>query len=131
MGSRLLLLALAAAAAAFHLWSAGVAPFTALIQRPVHLALMGAIGLLMVKGLGEDAGPVSGAVAPDAPARDGAEPDGAEPDGAAARTHRVRAAVSWLLVLAMVGAATGARRAHRPRRGTWYGAPPPSWWCSS
>jgi TRAP transporter 4TM/12TM fusion protein len=43
-----ILLALAIAAAAFHLWAAGVAPFTALVQRPVHLlfmALMGFLGL--------------------------------------------------------------------------------------
>ncbi len=31
---------LAVAAAAFHLYAAGVSPFTALVQRPVHLALM-------------------------------------------------------------------------------------------
>ena len=33
-------------AAAFHLYSAGYSPFTALVQRPVHLALMGVIGFL-------------------------------------------------------------------------------------
>jgi TRAP transporter 4TM/12TM fusion protein len=36
-------------AAAFHLYAAGVAPFTALVQRPVHLALMGTLAFL---GLG-------------------------------------------------------------------------------
>ena len=36
------------AAALFHLYAAGVAPFTALIQRPVHLALMAALGFLGV-----------------------------------------------------------------------------------
>jgi len=41
--SRLLLL-LAAGAAAFHLWAAGVSPFTALVQRPVHLAFMALMG---------------------------------------------------------------------------------------
>ena len=41
------LLALCLAAAVFHLYSAGVAPFTALIQRPVHLAFMGLIALLI------------------------------------------------------------------------------------
>ncbi len=46
---RAVLLAVAAAAALFHLYSAGVAPFTALVQRPVHLALMGTLGFL---GLG-------------------------------------------------------------------------------
>lgn len=33
------------AAAAFHLYAAGVSPFTALVQRPVHLSLMMALGL--------------------------------------------------------------------------------------
>ncbi len=37
---------LAAGAAAFHLFAAGVSPFTALVQRPVHLALMGVLGFL-------------------------------------------------------------------------------------
>ena len=45
---RLVLLALALFAAVFHLFSAGVAPFTALIQRPVHLALMASLGFLGV-----------------------------------------------------------------------------------
>ena len=40
------IIALAMAAAGFHLWSAGVSPFTALVQRPVHLLLMAAIGFL-------------------------------------------------------------------------------------
>jgi TRAP transporter 4TM/12TM fusion protein len=84
MGSRLLLLALAGAAAAFHLWSAGVAPFTALVQRPVHLALMAAIGLLSL------------------PRRRGGEEEDA------GRPHRpgvAYTALSWVLVVAMAGAA--------------------------
>lgn len=44
-----LILATAVAAAAFHLYAAGVAPFTALVQRPVHLAFMATLGFL---GLG-------------------------------------------------------------------------------
>jgi TRAP transporter 4TM/12TM fusion protein len=44
-----LISALAVAAVAFHLYAAGVAPFTALVQRPVHLALMASMGFL---GLG-------------------------------------------------------------------------------
>ncbi|MDH3224465.1 MAG: TRAP transporter fused permease subunit, partial [Gemmatimonadota bacterium] len=44
-----LLVWIAAAAAAFHLFSAGVSPFTALVQRPVHFALMALLGFL---GLG-------------------------------------------------------------------------------
>jgi len=85
MGSRRLLLALAAVAAAFHLWSAGIAPFTALVQRPVHLALMAAIGLLAVGGVvdrSEEPGPES------------------------AGPGRMYAAISWLLVLLMAAAAT-------------------------
>jgi len=46
---RNLIAALALAAAAFHLYAAGVSPFTALVQRPVHLALMASLGFL---GLG-------------------------------------------------------------------------------
>jgi TRAP transporter 4TM/12TM fusion protein len=45
---RILLLLLSAGAALFHLYSAGVSPFTALVQRPVHLAFMAALGFLGV-----------------------------------------------------------------------------------
>ena len=45
---RILLVALSLGAASFHLYSAGVAPFTALVQRPVHLALMATLGFLGV-----------------------------------------------------------------------------------
>ncbi|HUF51810.1 MAG TPA: TRAP transporter fused permease subunit [Longimicrobiales bacterium] len=41
--------AIAAATAAFHLFAAGVSPFTALVQRPVHLLLLSVLGFL---GLG-------------------------------------------------------------------------------
>lgn len=84
MGSRRLLLALAAVAAAFHLWSAGVAPFTALVQRPVHLALMAAIGFLAVGGMADDP---------------------ADSDSARSGPGRVQAATSWLLVILMGAAA--------------------------
>ena len=47
------ILVLALAAAAFHMYAAGVSPFTALVQRPVHLALMAVMGLL---GLGPSFG---------------------------------------------------------------------------
>ena len=40
------LLATAAGAAAFHLYAAGFSPFTALVQRPVHLAFMAVLGFL-------------------------------------------------------------------------------------
>ncbi len=45
---RIALLGLAIGAAFFHLFSAGVSPFTALVQRPVHLAFMAALGFLGV-----------------------------------------------------------------------------------
>ncbi len=45
---RTLLLLLSGGAALFHLYSAGVAPFTALVQRPVHLAFMATLGFLGV-----------------------------------------------------------------------------------
>ena len=47
--TRTLILLLAAGAAVFHLFSAGVSPFTALVQRPIHLAFMASLGFL---GLG-------------------------------------------------------------------------------
>lgn len=45
---RRLLAAAALGAAAFHLFAAGVAPFTALVQRPVHLAFMAILGFWAV-----------------------------------------------------------------------------------
>jgi TRAP transporter 4TM/12TM fusion protein len=45
---RITLLFLAVGAALFHLFSAGVSPFTALVQRPVHLAFMATLGFLGV-----------------------------------------------------------------------------------
>ncbi|MBT8487533.1 MAG: TRAP transporter fused permease subunit [Gemmatimonadetes bacterium] len=44
----LVILAVSATAALFHMYAAGVQPFTALVQRPVHLALMGILGFLGV-----------------------------------------------------------------------------------
>ncbi len=43
---RSLIVVLAVAAAALHLYSAGFAPLTALVLRPLHLALLGALGFL-------------------------------------------------------------------------------------
>jgi TRAP transporter 4TM/12TM fusion protein len=40
--------AASAAAALFHMYAAGISPFTALVQRPVHLALMATLGFLGV-----------------------------------------------------------------------------------
>ena len=37
---RHLIIGIALTAAAFHLFAAGISPFTALVQRPIHLALM-------------------------------------------------------------------------------------------
>lgn len=42
------MLATAVAAALFHLYAAGVEPFTALVQRPIHLAFMAVIGFLVL-----------------------------------------------------------------------------------
>ena len=46
--ARRVALAAAVGASLFHLYAAGVEPFTALIQRPVHLALMAVIGFLVM-----------------------------------------------------------------------------------
>jgi TRAP transporter 4TM/12TM fusion protein len=62
-----LIVMVAAAAALFHLYAAGVTPFTALVQRPVHLALMATLGFL---GLGVRSVLLRGSpAAPEAPAR--------------------------------------------------------------
>jgi TRAP transporter 4TM/12TM fusion protein len=41
---RSLIYGLAVGAALFHLYAAGISPFTALVQRPVHLAIMAVLG---------------------------------------------------------------------------------------
>ncbi len=41
-----LILGIAAAAAGFHLYAAGISKYTALVQRPTHLALMACLGFL-------------------------------------------------------------------------------------
>ena len=46
--ARRVALAAAVGASLFHLYAAGVEPFTALVQRPVHLALMAIIGFLVI-----------------------------------------------------------------------------------
>ncbi|MCG6957182.1 MAG: TRAP transporter fused permease subunit, partial [Gemmatimonadetes bacterium] len=68
-GARLGLLVAAVGAAGFHLFAAGVSPFTALVQRPVHLAFMAVIGFLgatrVAGGSGDtDAAPGAGAGSP-------------------------------------------------------------------
>jgi len=64
---RLVVSATALAAALFHLFAAGVTPFTALVQRPVHLALMAVLGFLLLtrrrdaEGSGEEEEPAEDA----------------------------------------------------------------------
>jgi TRAP transporter 4TM/12TM fusion protein len=58
---RAILVILALGAALFHLFSAGVAPFTALVQRPIHLAFMATLGFL---GVGARSGKEDGASRP-------------------------------------------------------------------
>lgn len=43
-----IILGVSVTAAIFHLYAAGISPFTALVQRPVHLALMATLGFLGV-----------------------------------------------------------------------------------
>lgn len=45
---RMIVPAVAIAAALFHLFAAGVSPFTALVQRPAHLAFMAVLGFMGV-----------------------------------------------------------------------------------
>ncbi len=94
------LLALCFAAAAFHLYSAGIAPFTALIQRPVHLALMGLIALL-IGGLrsGLASGDSSGSS--DSERAIGAETDSVEGTPGVGRS-RLNTALDLLLGLILV-----------------------------
>jgi len=53
-------LAIAALAAGFHLWAAGVSPFTALVQRPIHLLFMALLGFLGVGTAAVEAGERAG-----------------------------------------------------------------------
>lgn len=50
-GARVVTGIAAVGAALFHLYAAGISPFTAMVQRPVHLALMAVLGFLAF-GLG-------------------------------------------------------------------------------
>jgi len=114
MTSRSLLVAIATAAAAFHLWSAGIAPFTALVQRPVHLALMAALGFLGWTALRPEPDAVADGEVPQrhgAGATEGDRPSAPEDGQAAGRGGHAGAgpfgaqrAVSWLLTLLAVGA---------------------------
>ena len=51
---RHLTIGIALSAAAFHLYAAGFSPFTALVQRPIHLALMASLGFLGVGMRGKE-----------------------------------------------------------------------------
>ena len=59
-------MAVAVVAALFHLYAAGLSPFTALVQRPIHLALMAVLGFLGVglvaSGDGDEEAEVPGPV---------------------------------------------------------------------
>ena len=79
-------LLLAAGAAWFHLYAAGISPFTALIQRPVHLAFMALLGFA---GLG-----VRSAL--------GEEADALAPQGMAGARRRLAAFVAVLLSILTV-----------------------------
>ncbi len=59
-GRRALVLSAAGGAALFHLYAAGVSPFTALVQRPMHLAFMAVLGFLGLQVGREDDGTVPG-----------------------------------------------------------------------
>ncbi len=92
---RRLLTTLALAAAAFHLYAAGVSPFTALVQRPVHLAFMAALGFL-------GAGPGSRGSRDCDP---GEESDSTtRPPNDVARSRRLGTALTGALILVAVAA---------------------------
>lgn len=89
-----LILATAAVAALFHTYAAGVAPFTALVQRPIHLALMSVLAFL---GLGVLKSPVDG--------------------GAAGRStnalDRLSDWIGWVLAAVAIGSAVHLGTSHR------------------
>ncbi len=61
---RRVILSIAVLAALFHLYAAGFSPFTALVQRPVHLGLMGVLGFLGLGATGRRGGPMGSRVVP-------------------------------------------------------------------
>jgi TRAP transporter 4TM/12TM fusion protein len=94
-----LIVAIASAAAAFHLWAAGISPFTALVQRPVHLLFM---ALLAFLGVGVVASRPEGSDAPHVP--DGGDADGAG-SGSGGLRNRQDGAIAVLLVNGLLAAA--------------------------
>ena len=89
------MLLLAVTAALFHLWTAGVAPFTALVQRPIHLALFAFLGFL---GLGVRRSAVSRARA-DGVLDAETDPGAVRTTTASATGARIRPILSWVLAL--------------------------------
>lgn len=95
-------------AAVFHLYAAGVSPFTALVQRPIHLAFMAVMGFL---GLGlvrrdDDGSPLTGAPTaasrpdgPSAPPVPSGEPDhiGDAVDASTAHRRKGPGWLAWVL----------------------------------
>jgi len=80
--ARLAVTLAAGGAALFHLYAAGISPFTALVQRPVHLAFMGVLGFLAL--------------------RVGEQSDAAPASEGAPRPRPWAAALSWTLAVALV-----------------------------
>lgn len=85
-----------AGAALFHMYAAGFSPFTALIQRPVHLALMATLGFL---GVGVQRKRRRGRPEEDRPDEEGVDlsgDDDAHDDGPATTLDRISAALGWV-----------------------------------
>ncbi len=89
---RPVLLLVSLGAALFHLYAAGVSPFTALIQRPLHLALMAILGFLGVGVRGWRRGGLDG----------GAEGDGRE--AGSRDTPRAGGRWHWLISALLIAA---------------------------
>ncbi len=107
----LLVRLLALAAALFHLYSAGVSPFTALVQRPVHLAFMAALGFLGVGVRNRLGTPLGAQVQAERNESRRAESGSADPDatveveletGPTGLRGRLSIAACWALAIASV-----------------------------
>jgi TRAP transporter 4TM/12TM fusion protein len=85
----------AVAAAAFHLYAAGISPFTALVQRPVHLAFMAVLGFLLLGSRGPSGGDRHESPGPGAA-------EGKRPSGAQTVRARMATGLSWLMAAATV-----------------------------
>ncbi len=92
--------AAAIGAAVFHLYAAGFSPFTALVQRPVHLALMavmGFLGLGLARRSDADGAPMSDAPPP------ASDEIGDAVDASSAHRAKGPSWLSWTLALLTVG----------------------------